>query len=137
MVEDQHGSKKYVSRKDDKVLANCPFCRGVIFRDFKIDEDLHKWSFLMRCPHCRKDVPVAFADGGVAVGEAGSEKPLDDPMGTEDNIADHKESDQKLWAHIKEMETLNKLMVERELKMVELKREVAELRRKLSEREEL
>lgn len=62
---------KYVSRKDGRITANCPYCRGVLFRDFKIGEGLNKGSFLMRCPHCQKDVPIAFDDGNVVVGGPG------------------------------------------------------------------
>ena len=50
---------KYISKKEDGV-ANCPFCRGVIFRDLKIDEVTGRASFVMRCPHCQKDVEIIF-----------------------------------------------------------------------------
>ncbi len=62
-------NQRYVNRKDGAITANCPFCRGVIFRDFKLGNRSNSWSFLMRCPHCQRDVPVMFEDGVVTVGD--------------------------------------------------------------------
>ena len=64
-------NQRYVNKKEDgTITANCPFCRGVIFRDFTIGNRSNSWSFLMRCPHCQRDVPVTFEDGIVTVGDA-------------------------------------------------------------------
>ncbi|MFY9461696.1 MAG: hypothetical protein WAP51_00645 [Candidatus Sungiibacteriota bacterium] len=49
---------KYTNR--EKGMGNCPFCRGVILRDFLIDKTTGKTSFTMRCPHCRKDVKISI-----------------------------------------------------------------------------
>jgi len=50
-------SNKYVSKKGEGI-ANCPVCRGVLFRDLKIDKENCRISLMMRCPHCQKNIPL-------------------------------------------------------------------------------
>ena len=47
-------------KKTDGV-GHCPLCRGVVFKDLKkvfIDKENGDVSFIMRCPHCQKEVFV-------------------------------------------------------------------------------
>ena len=62
--------EKYVSKKSDGI-ANCPHCRGVVFRDVKIERDDYKASLLMRCPHCQKEVAVTIVKGAVIIHKPG------------------------------------------------------------------
>ena len=54
------------NNKNDKV-GNCPFCRGVIFKDFKVNKEKGETSFLMRCPHCQKDIRVMVGESDIKV----------------------------------------------------------------------
>jgi len=64
-------SNKYVSRNNE--IANCPFCRGVIFRDLKFNGDLGKASFEMRCPHCQKNILIVVDEGCIIVEKSSHE----------------------------------------------------------------
>ncbi|OGY62379.1 MAG: hypothetical protein A2745_02180 [Candidatus Harrisonbacteria bacterium RIFCSPHIGHO2_01_FULL_44_13] len=63
---------KYISKKQNGT-ANCPFCRGVLFRDLKVNKETGSVSFTMRCPHCQKDVPVTL-DQGIRIHKPEDEK---------------------------------------------------------------
>jgi hypothetical protein len=60
---------KYVSQKPNGV-ANCPICRGVILRDFRIDSEKCALSFTLRCPHCQGVSRVSIDNGHIAIAEA-------------------------------------------------------------------
>lgn len=55
------------SKKDGDGIGNCPFCRGVIFKDFKVHQETREASFLMRCPHCQKDIRVIVDEADIKV----------------------------------------------------------------------
>lgn len=49
---------KFVS-KDGENLGHCPYCRGIVFKDFKNKNNGRAGiSFIMKCPHCLKLVAV-------------------------------------------------------------------------------
>ena len=47
---------KYTSKEHG--IIHCPYCRGVIFRDYKRDADKDEVSLRSRCPHCKKNVTI-------------------------------------------------------------------------------
>jgi PAS domain S-box-containing protein len=53
-------------------------------------------------------------------------------LGTYEDITERRKADEKLKQKNEELERVNKLMIGRELKMVELKKEIEELKNKLS-----
>jgi len=53
MKKDEH---KYTSRIHG--IIHCPYCRGVILRDYKKDIDKDEISFRTRCPHCGKNTTI-------------------------------------------------------------------------------
>lgn len=59
---------KYISKKGDGV-GNCPFCRGVILKDFRFDEATGKTTFTMRCPHCQQNIMVILDKGKIVIQE--------------------------------------------------------------------
>jgi PAS domain-containing protein len=56
-------------------------------------------------------------------------------LATGDDITDLREHEKKLGESLEELKAINKLMVGRELKMIELKREIEELKQKLGKYE--
>ncbi|MBU6142273.1 hypothetical protein KGO95_04170 [Patescibacteria group bacterium] len=52
--------RKHVSKRGAMRIANCPHCRGVLFKDFTIDVAVGEVSFIMRCPHCQKNILVTI-----------------------------------------------------------------------------
>ncbi len=58
-------AKKYLN--EGKGIGSCPFCRGVLFKDFKFDDRNGAATFLMRCPHCQKDVEIVIHHGALLV----------------------------------------------------------------------
>jgi len=63
----QMSDKKYINTFNN--LAHCPFCRGVILKDLKVDLEAQKTSFLVRCPHCKKDISVTLQGHDLQIGE--------------------------------------------------------------------
>lgn len=61
-------SDKYIS--EGQKIANCPFCRGVIFQDFIVD-DSGSMHLVMRCPHCQQDLEIIVEDDHVTIGKKG------------------------------------------------------------------
>lgn len=53
-------SGKHVSKQGNMKLANCPNCRGVLFKEIEIDSSMGEVSFIMRCPHCQKNIIVTI-----------------------------------------------------------------------------
>lgn len=53
---------KYVHKKG--AIVHCPFCRGVILRDFTPVSTQDEISFVIRCAHCPHHVHVAIRDEG-------------------------------------------------------------------------
>jgi len=49
---------KYINKSKD--IAHCPFCRGVLLKNFKVEEKEGVITFTTRCPHCQKDVEVVI-----------------------------------------------------------------------------
>ena len=54
------------NKKKDGV-GNCPFCRGVILKDFKFNKESGATSFLMRCPHCQKNIRVEIGEADIKI----------------------------------------------------------------------
>lgn len=54
------GEKKHISKKGSMKIANCPSCRGVLFKEFNIEVAVGEVSFIMRCPHCQKNIIVTI-----------------------------------------------------------------------------
>lgn len=57
-----HIMSKYVHKKGE--IMHCPFCRGVIMRDFRLTSMQHDVSFMIRCAHCPRYVHIAVRDEG-------------------------------------------------------------------------
>ncbi|MDE2001167.1 MAG: hypothetical protein KGI60_01205 [Patescibacteria group bacterium] len=53
---------KFISKRGLSKIANCPHCRGVLFKNFTIDAATGEVSFIMRCPHCQKNIVVTIND---------------------------------------------------------------------------
>ncbi len=60
MDEDKKEPGKYVSKKGSMRIANCPHCRGVLFKEINIESATGEVSFIMRCPHCQKNIIVTI-----------------------------------------------------------------------------
>lgn len=59
---------KYVGKEGGTI--NCPYCRGIILRDSLIhDGDGDVISFLMRCPHCQRNIFVKINRGDFIIGK--------------------------------------------------------------------
>lgn len=58
--------ERYVNKKVDSIV-NCPFCRGVILRDFKVDKTTGNTTFTMRCPHCQKNILLNIKKDGAII----------------------------------------------------------------------
>ena len=57
---------KYISKWHG--IVHCPYCRGVIFRDYKKDVKTSKISFKTRCPHCKKSAYISIKiENGIVV----------------------------------------------------------------------
>lgn len=64
---------KYINLKDE--LVHCPFCRGVILKDFKIDPDTKDISFVLRCPHCKNNIIIKIYKDKLVVEEPSEDLP--------------------------------------------------------------
>lgn len=62
---------KYISKEHG--IIHCPYCRGVIFRDYKKDIKGDEISFRARCPHCKKTaiIFIKIKDGIIIQKEDG------------------------------------------------------------------
>lgn len=60
MEEIKEEKRKHLSKRGKMQIANCPYCRGVLFKDFNIDVATGEVSFIMRCPHCQKNIIVTI-----------------------------------------------------------------------------
>ncbi len=61
---------------DGDGIAHCPYCRGVLLRDFQSRESSGgDVSFKTRCPHCEEAVSVSIKNGKIIVGQAVPDKP--------------------------------------------------------------
>ncbi len=59
-------SEKYVNRELDGV-GHCPFCRGVIIKNFKASDGGCLAEFSMRCPHCQKNMRISVENGKIII----------------------------------------------------------------------
>ena len=96
-----------------------------VFQQF--ERQARKEIAVARLPVKRKDGSVFYADISTAPLMIGGKMYL---MGIFRDITKEKEAEEKLNAKMEETERLNKLMIGRELKMVELKKEIKELKKK-------
>jgi hypothetical protein len=70
---DENPGGKFIHDKPNGI-AHCPYCRGVLLRDFKKSENCTcVSSFAMRCPHCEETVRVQMDNGKIAVAQMPSE----------------------------------------------------------------
>lgn len=53
-------NKKHISKRGSMKIANCPNCRGVLFKEFNFESSIGEVSFIMRCPHCQKNIIVTI-----------------------------------------------------------------------------
>lgn len=60
MDEKSQESGKHLSKRGSMKLANCPNCRGVLFKEISIEAATGEVSFIMRCPHCQKNIIVTI-----------------------------------------------------------------------------
>lgn len=60
MEESKNESGKHLSKRGSMQIANCPHCRGVLFKEINIDVSTGEVSFIMRCPHCQKNIIVTI-----------------------------------------------------------------------------
>ncbi len=53
-------NKTHAPIEKESSLIHCKSCRGLLVKDMKTDEMDGNASFLMKCPHCKKDVVVTI-----------------------------------------------------------------------------
>ena len=59
-MEENKEIAKYISKKGSVKIANCPNCRGVLFKEINIEAATGEVSFIMLCPHCQKNIIVTI-----------------------------------------------------------------------------
>lgn len=66
---EENAGGKFIHDKPNGI-AHCPYCRGVLLRDFKKSQDCAcVASFAMRCPHCGETVRVQIDKGKMTVAQ--------------------------------------------------------------------
>lgn len=59
-------SDKYISQEPDGI-AHCPFCRGIVIKNFIPKDMKGDAEFTIRCPHCQKNMSINLKDGKIIV----------------------------------------------------------------------
>lgn len=66
--KENKGKERYVNKENPSgIIANCPVCRGVLFRDLRMPAFADGISFLLRCVHCQNIVPVKIRAGRLII----------------------------------------------------------------------